>query len=940
MARILVVEDEGIVARDIQRCLVDRGHDVPVVAASAESALSAAEELRPDLALMDVSLRAPLDGIACAARLRERFQIPVVYLTAHGDERTLERARETAPVGYVLKPYQDNELLATVEVALEKIAIDRELRGRESWLSAVLSSIVDGVVTIGPGGTVTLLNPAGSRMTGISAPEALGRSFSGVVRVRDREDARRLGEQVVEMLSGRSAGGVPLCCTLLGPDDREIPVECAVTPICGRNGPVTGAVVVIRDVSERLQSEQALVSSEQKYRSLFENAIEGVFQSAPDGRLIAYNPEMARMVERESVGDLKGRSGVNLRDLYADPAQRDEMIARLMRDGSITQFEGEYRRRDGTNGWFSANLRAVKDAAGALQSIDGTIMDITARKRTEEALLQAKSRAEEQARRLGIQAFELRKAREEALKASRLKSEFVANMSHEIRTPMNGVLGMTGLLLDTDLDEEQREYAGIIRTSGEALLSVVNDILDFSKIEAGKLELEEIEFHLRATLEESLDLVSAGARDKGLELCLDIADDVPPALCGDPGRLRQVLTNLLGNAVKFTERGEVRVRVTSEKRDAEAVTLRITVRDTGIGISEEERTRLFKPFSQADGSTTRRHGGTGLGLVIAKQIVGMMGGEIGVRSEKGKGSEFHFTFRAGIGHASADVPSQAAFTGEKIPGRGAPERQRVLKRVLVAEDNPVNQRVAVKMLEKIGCRADVVADGREALDAVRRVPYDIVFMDCQMPEMDGFEATGLIRKLEGRPARTLVVAMTANALRGDRERCIASGMNDYLPKPVTQESLESVIRKWEQLASAAGEGPAAIPAGPVSGPDECIAPGRMAELKELALGAESGWLETLIRKFLDDAAERLEKLRAACLGGEPDVVAEVAHALKGSSAAMGAGEMRRVAERLQIMGKSGSLEGAGALLDDLERELSSVQKYLGVVPVNHNQPLS
>ncbi|HMK39087.1 MAG TPA: response regulator, partial [Bacteroidota bacterium] len=736
---------------------------------------------------------------------------------------------------------------------------------------------------------------------------------------------------------------VPVRCTLLGPDGREIPVECAVTPMGGGSGPVTGAVVVIRDITERVQTEQALILSEQKYRSLFENAIEGIFQSAPDGRLIDYNPEMARMVERESVGDLHGPSGVNLRDLYADPAQRDQMIARLMRDGSITQFEGEYRRPDGTNGWFSANLRAVKDGAGKLQSIDGTIMDITARKRTEEALLQSKSRAEEQARRLGIQAFELRKAREVALKASRLKSEFVANMSHEIRTPMNGVLGMTGLLLDTDLDEEQREYAGIIRKSGEALLSVVNDILDFSKIEAGKLDLEVIEFQLRATLEESIDLVSAAAREKDLELCLDIADDVPLDIWGDPGRVRQVLTNLIGNAVKFTPRGEVEVGVACEAREGESVTLRITVRDTGIGISEEDRTRLFRPFSQADGSTTRRHGGTGLGLVIAKQLVGMMGGEIGVRSEKGKGSEFHFTIRAetrtspsgapphpalqgvralivddnattrrilmhqlasrGMRPGEADSaeramaliqreaagpdpyrvalldmqmpgtggleiarriraggdplplvlltsagpesvhearragfnlclskplrdatlsrdiaraissPGAPSFSadepGEKIPGRGPAERQRLLKRVLVAEDNPVNQRVAVRMLEKIGCRADAVADGKEALDAVSRVPYDIVFMDCQMPEMDGFEATGLIRKLSGKASGTLVVAMTANALRGDRERCIASGMNDYLPKPVTQESLESVIRKWERVAAGPGERPRA-----------------------------------------------------------------------------------------------------------------------------------
>ncbi|HTY59533.1 MAG TPA: PAS domain S-box protein [Bacteroidota bacterium] len=1321
MARILVVEDERVVAKDIQRSLVRQGHDVPVVAASAEEAIAAAGLVRPDLALMDVTLRSPLDGIQCAAVLRERFQIPVVYLTAHGDRGTLEAARRTGPVGYILKPFEDQTLFASIEVALQMVAIDASLRARESWLSAVLSSIGDGVVTIGPDGAVTLVNPAACRMTGLAEAEAVGKDFSGVIRMMDEGDCATLARRVRDTLGGMGPAADPIDAALRGPRGAVVPVECTVSSICAMTGLASGAVVVIRDVTERKRGEEALRASEQKYRSLFENAVEGFFRSMPDGALVTANPAMARLLGYDSVDEMARAGTMNLRSVYVNPMDRERMVALLQNQDLVTEFEAEYRRRDGTKGWFSANIRGHKDASGTLQFLEGTVMDVTARKRAKEDLesreaylraildnapyviwlkdiegryidlnralaqkcgldsieqmrgkndfdlypygeaarlrnqdleimktgarivleegqdklgkrhytekyksvlkdgagnvlgtvgfsrditemkeqenrlrklsraveqssstivitdtagtieyvnprfsrltgytaeeaigknpnilksgrtpheeyerlwktisaggewsgelqnrkkngdlfweyatispirdengnvthfvgikeditkrkeveaelarraedlLQAKSWAEQQARRLGVQTFELRKAREEALRASRLKSEFVANMSHEIRTPMNGVLGMTGLLLDTPLDEEQREYAEIIRTSGEVLLSIVNDILDFSKIEAGKLDLEEIDFQLKTTLDESMDLVSARAREKGLELCCDIADGVPAGVRGDPGRVRQILTNLLSNAVKFTEQGEVEAGVTAVRREGDRVTLRFSVRDTGIGISEEERARLFKPFSQADGSTTRKHGGTGLGLVIAKQLVEMMGGEIGVASEKGKGSEFFFTLtlparpvvpvqvpaallrgvralivddnatsrkilmhqlstwemrpalassaEEALGILRADASTADPFrialldmqmpqmSGldlaraimadrtldalrlmlltsagpesvreaqalglsaclnkpvrdttlhrylEQIlsapearhplktpgPDGGAvlegtpPERARAIKRVLVAEDNPVNQRVAVKMLEKIGCRADVAANGKEAVEAVSRIPYDAVFMDCQMPEMDGFEATARIRKLYGSAAGTLVVAMTANALNGDRERCIASGMDDYLAKPVTQEALEGVLRKWEKHAVKGAAPRTAAPPEAVHSPESRFEEEKIAELKALAVGAEPLWFDTLVRQFLKDSSGRLEVLRGACRDKEPKTLEDVAHALKGSCATMGAAEMRRLAGRLQSLASSGSCEGAGPVVEALECELALAERYL------------
>jgi two-component system sensor histidine kinase/response regulator len=483
--------------------------------------------------------------------------------------------------------------------------------------------------------------------------------------------------------------------------------------------------------------------------------------TTPDGTIEYVNPYF----ETISGYSAKEAVGRNPRILNSgkQPASFFQQMWQTLKDGESWSGEMINRRKNGSLYWERVHISPVFDEKAAIVHFVGVKEDITEHK---QAL------------------NDLNRAKQDAEAASVAKSQFLANMSHEIRTPMNGVIGMLGLLMDTDLTDEQHDFARTARISANSLLSIINDILDFSKIEAGKLEMEMLDFNFRDMLEDAIEIMSVHALKKGIELSSYIHPDVPSWVCGDPGRIKQILINLTGNGIKFTEQGAVAVRVELERTDRDKVELLIDVQDNGPGIPADRIDRLFKSFSQVDASTTRKHGGTGLGLVISKQLTELMGGKIGGESQPGQGARFWFTL--------------------VLEKRSAPEGENCItpaiiqdKRILVVEDNLVNQKVALMILKKMGYRADVANNGREALEVLKQVPYDLVLMDQQMPEMDGLEATRFIRaSSDVINNRVPIVAMTANALKGDRERCLEAGMDDYLSKPVKPDQLKNKLDQW------------------------------------------------------------------------------------------------------------------------------------------------
>jgi PAS domain S-box-containing protein len=593
-------------------------------------------------------------------------------------------------------------------------------------------------------------------------------------------------------------------------------------------------------------AERELMHSEQRYRELVDNALGLICAHGLDGTLIMVNQGAVTLLGYER-DELVGR---NLREFIpAEYREAFDLYLDQVRAGA--QFSGLLTlcRRDGRRVAMAFQNFTFESSDGSY--VIGHGIDITDR-----------VKAEAMNRKFAI---ELEAARQEALQASRLKSEFVANMSHEIRTPINGVLGLTTLLLETTLAADQRQYAEGVQQSAESLITIINDVLDLSKIEAGKLTIEPVPFEVRPILARALEpvLVKANCKRLSVEVHCDAA--VPDWVVGDPVRLRQIIVNLADNAVKFTSRGSVRVEVTRQANLPSG--FRFTVQDTGIGIPKDKLSAIFEKFTQADNSTTRQFGGSGLGLTISRQLVALMGGTITVDSEVGRGSTFVLSLPL-----EEAAPPPVAEESLASASASAPERRTL--HVLLVEDNAINQTVARRHLEKAGCTVDVVDNGEAAVRAIEDAAassYDAIFMDCQMPGMDGYEATRRIRQMDGRGGLP-IIALTAHAMRGDRERCFDAGMTDYIAKPIRPESVRAAL---DQVRLAAPS-PAPEPAAPA-----CAADFDAEEIWQVFEGDVEGIVE-LVRLVTTDVPRYVKTLIGHMSDSDWNAVARMSHTIRGA----------------------------------------------------------
>jgi PAS domain S-box-containing protein len=685
---------------------------------------------------------------------------------------------------------------------------------------------------------------------------------------------------------------------------------------------VVGSAVNFKLRMQLAENSFRIQLSERKYRSIFDNSIEGIFQSSPEGRFLTVNTALSDILGYSKEELMK----LNIeKDIYKSSLDRQALLKELNEKKELKDYQVSLKKKDGSEVIVRLNDRLVLDPDGGSSYYEGNMQDITAQVIAESN----KQKAEQALREEKLKSDMLAK---EALQSNLIKSQFLANMSHEIRTPMNGIIGYL-TLIEKEVyksKEELKQFALNAKKSADSLLDIINDILDVSKIESGKMKLVNYNFNLSDVIDESVSILSTKIKEKKLTVSKEIEQNTILLLNGDSTRIRQIFVNLISNAVKFTEKGTIKISVNSKKTIDNTITLNCSVQDSGIGIPKNKIDALFKPFSQVDASNTRNYGGTGLGLAICKEFVTMMNGEIGVESEVNKGSRFFFSIKLApqtVITKDASIDKLSTVYDLKEEKTENPEQTADIKakrgtyRILLAEDNFINQKVCLRILNEAGFKTDAVINGLEAVDAVKKNNYNIVLMDVQMPECDGFTATRMIRKLGSHYEKLPIFAITAHALMGDKEKCIEAGMNDYISKPIISDNLIAMMDKWLNLTS-----PALTPKT-INSKYKMEVVFDFDHLQKMSIGSLE-FQKDLVATYIEDIDKRFATIESHFNEGNLEKLVNEAHTIKGSSLSVGANLVGRDALELEMIGRQKDLSAIPDRLSNLKNSIAKTKDIL------------
>jgi len=1058
MIKTLVVEGNPDHARLIAQHLeqVGKGEITAQTCHQISDALASIEEDSLDVVLVDWRLP-DCEGVDAIATLAAKApNLPIVVVFPREDEdHVLEALRAGAQDVLSKSRLSGDRMVRTLRVAIQRMQLqkqmpspDHALRESEARIQAIINASLDCIITMDPDGKILQFNPAAEKTFGYSSDEVINKEMGELFVPPSVQERQRRSFRLFQATGAGSMLGRRVEVPAFRKDGTEFIAEMATQPVTLEGELVF--TVFLRDITARKKAEDAVqreIAERQKVeeelrrerdllRTLMDHLPDFIFSKDTEGHFVTANAELARALKVGSPQELVGKTDFDFFPKELAERYREDDFE-VMRSGEpMINREEKGADEDGREHWLLTTKVPLRDKQGKVEGLVGMSRDITDRIVAQKQLEEAKEAAEA---------------------ASKAKSDFLANMSHEIRTPMNAVIGMTELLLETQLTKTQREYLSMVDESGAALLDLINDILDFSKIESGKFELEKAEFDLPESVGQAMKTLAVRAHRKNLELACRFSPEVPNVLVGDVSRLRQVIINLVGNAIKFTEDGEVVLTIEPETANENQVALHFAVKDTGIGIPQEKLDAIFEAFEQADISMTRRFGGTGLGLAISSRLVELAGGRMWVESELGEGSTFHFTMELGIGEAEPETELDPVVVGgtpvlvvddnqtnriilkeilqnwgmkptlcdsadaalAKLLDEGSTDDFRVLitdvhmpdtdgfqlaarvreeprladlaiivltsgdrpgdlarceelkidahmlkpvnqselfnaivrilqvtaiedeaeaeqpeaqateplegLNVLLAEDTLVNQKLAIGLLKKHGHKVTVANNGREAVELLESQDFDVVLMDVQMPELDGMEATRIIRQREQQSGGHVpIIALTAHALKGDREQCLEAGMDDYLSKPIRSKDLYEKLNKFHSKQPAAEE---TDPEANQTGSDSALD----WEGALRTTGGDKELLREIMTAFLDEGPKLITDLQKASDEGDAARLRRAAHTLKGSMTYFCAERARDLAYQLESMGKNGELantsETATQLAAEIKKLVGELEKF-------------